>query len=275
MDSTLNTKDFEKVSRFIKEQCGIKMPLAKKIMLESRLRKRSNELGLASLEEYCRFLFTSGESAGEIVHMIDVVTTNKTDFFREPRQFDYLTNTVLPEFISSKKDKKIRLWSAGCSSGEEPYTLAMILSEYFQDYPGLDYSILATDISTSVLKKAVQAIYDLERVAPVPLQLKKKYLLKSKDKTNNLVRIVPELRTKVDFRRLNFLDTDYQLRDRLDIIFCRNVIIYFDKITQEEIISKLVDKLENGGYLFLGHSETVFGMDLPLRQAAPSIYMKL
>ena len=164
------------------------------------------------------------------------------------------------------------VWSAGCSTGEEPYTLAIVLGEFAEKTPGFRYRILGTDISGRVLEKAKLGVYDLDRAAPIPFDLKRKYLLRGRDKKQGVVRIVPGLRALVQFRSLNFLDREYGIHEPIDIIFCRNVIIYFDKATQERIINRFCHHLAPGGYLFLGHSETLFGLDVPLVQEAPTIY---
>ncbi len=277
--STLSDRDFQRLSEFIHSEFGIKMPGSKKVMLSSRLQKRLRSLGLRSFSEYCDFLFSSDGMQNELVHMIDVVTTNKTDFFREPNHFEYLVQKTLPALMAGRGSgirNTLMVWSAGCSTGEEPYTLAMVLNEFAEKCPGFkfSYTILATDISTRVLEKAKQAIYDHERVGPVPTDMKKKYLLKSKKKTSDLVRITPELRTFVRFRRLNFVDGDFGMREPMDIIFCRNVLIYFDRPTQEMILNRFFRHLSPGGYVFLGHSETLQGMDVPLIQVAPTIYRR-
>jgi chemotaxis protein methyltransferase CheR len=274
----MSPKEFDRLSEFIIEHCGIKMPPAKKIMLESRLQKRLRSLGMVSFREYCEFLFESPEGNGELVHMIDAVTTNKTDFFREPVHFQFLTETALPEFLAESvagNRKKFIVWSAGCSSGEEPYTLAMVLNEYSSQHPDFQYSILATDISTRVLEKARAGIYDQHLVEGVPYFLKQKYLLRSKDREKKLVRVVPELRSCVSFQRMNLMDEHLITPEKVDVIFCRNVIIYFERATQCELLRRLCRCLKTGGYLFLGHSETVHGFDLPLVRIASTIYRKL
>jgi chemotaxis protein methyltransferase CheR len=205
--------------------------------------------------------------------MIDAVTTNKTDFFREADHFDFLLNDLLPR-IRPAGGPVFKVWSAGCSTGEEPYTLSMVLEEYRRAVPSFRWSILATDISTKVLGHAVEGIYEEEKVAPVPIDYKKRYLLKSKDPSKRVVRVKPELRTRIEFRRLNFMDDDFGIADRFDVIFCRNVIIYFDRPTQERLIRKFFDFLVPGGSLFLGHSETLTGMNIQLRSAAPTVYSK-
>ncbi|HMK48817.1 MAG TPA: protein-glutamate O-methyltransferase [Thermodesulfovibrionales bacterium] len=274
---TMSKADFSRMSEFIYSECGIKMSVSKKVMLESRLRKRLRALGLTSYGEYCSYLFSSAGMEHEIIHMIDMVTTNKTDFFREPAHFDYLTKHALPELLNSYESglrKAVLIWSAGCSTGEEPYTLSMVVNDFSESISGYRYNILATDISTRVLNAAKSGTYLAERVEPVPAVMKRKYLLRSKDRSKGLVRVVPELRKRVEFRRLNFMDSDFGMRDPADIIFCRNVIIYFDRRTQESLISRFCRYLRPGGYLFMGHSETLFGMDVPLVQVAPTIYRK-
>jgi chemotaxis protein methyltransferase CheR len=206
-----------------------------------------------------------------------MVTTNKTDFFREPAHFDYLSRTVLPQFAAKTGGdpyRKFMIWSAGCSSGDEPYTLAMVLQDFAERSPGFSYFILATDISTRVLEKASKAIYEGEKIRPVPVDFQRKYLLRSKDRSKDLYRIVPELREKLRFRRLNFMDGDFGFREPLDAIFCRNVIIYFDRPTQERLLRKFAGCLAPHGYMFMGHSETLHGLEVPFVQVAPTIYRR-
>jgi chemotaxis protein methyltransferase CheR len=273
----MSDKDFMRLSKFIRDSCGIKLPPAKKTMLEGRLRKRLRALGIESFESYCEFLFSPGGSQSEHIQMIDAVTTNKTDFFREPDHFDYLFERVLPELVRLHgvgARKKLNVWSAACSTGEESYTLAMVLSEFAKGFPGFSFSILATDISTAVLEKARSGIYEHDRVIPIPMMLRKKYLLKSREKDKGLVRIAPELRNSVRFERLNFLEEEYGIEEPMAIVFCRNVLIYFDRPTQEKLVNRLSQHLISGGYLFVGHSESLHGMDLPLVQTATTIYRK-
>jgi len=272
--AVLSARDFGRLSRFIYDTCGIKMPEVKKTMLEARLQKRLRALGMRSFTEYCDYLFSGEGLEKELVQMLDMVTTNKTDFFREPDHFQYLTQTVLPEWLKKHPNGTLAIWSAGCSSGEEPYTLAMVLTEFALRNPGFDFRILATDISTRVLEKAKNAIYAESQVEPVPLELKKKYLLRSKDRTSGVVRIVPELRDKVRFRRLNFMDDDFGMREQLDIIFCRNVIIYFDRPTQEKLLQRFHRHMKPGASIFMGHSETLSGLDVPLVSVYPTVYRK-
>ncbi|MFP4023224.1 MAG: CheR family methyltransferase [Thiohalospira sp.] len=283
VDQTLNqifnakmtSDDFDRLSKFIFQQSGIKMPPVKKVMLQSRLQKRLRELKITSFKEYADFVFSDIGQKNEIIHMLDVVSTNKTDFYREPVHFDFLKHTILPEFVVSNSfNKSFKVWSAGCSSGEEPYTIAITLNEFKKNNPKFDYSILGTDISTQILQKAVLAVFKEERIINIPLEIKKKYFLRSKDRLAKTVRVTKDLRDKVEYRRLNFMDETYNISDVYDVIFCRNVLIYFNRDTQEEVINKLCYKLKKGGYLFIGHSESILGMNVPLEQIRPTIFRR-
>jgi len=274
----MNQSEFEKFSRFVTSECGIKLPPTKKTMLTGRLVKRLRSLGFKSFDAYFDYVSSDSGRAEELHAMIDAVTTNKTDFFREPKHYDYLLESVLPRLIDIgwwDKTSSLRIWSAGCSTGEEPYTLAMILSEYVETHQNIKFSVLGTDISTKVLKKAALGIYDEQKTGPIPIQFKKKYLLRSKDRERGLVRIAPEVRKLVSFKRVNFLDGDYGFEDAMDVIFCRNVIIYFDRQTQERVLGGICSHLKSGGYLFMGHSETLNGLDLPVKQVHTTVYQKV
>lgn len=274
----MTNAEFAKLSDFIHKNYGIKMPESKKTMLEARLQKRLRQLQMGSFTEYCSYVFSDDGLMHELVKMVDLVTTNKTDFFREPGHFDYLVSQALPILERTKGAGvrgQLKVWSAGCSSGEEPHTLAMVLSEYAARKDGYAFSILATDISTRVLEKARAGVYEAEKVIPVPDPLKRKYLMRSKDPSRNVVRVVPELRSLITFERLNFMDDDFGFREKFDVIFCRNVIIYFDRPTQEKLLNKFYRQLVPGGYVFMGHSETLNGLDVPLTMVYPTVYRKL
>jgi chemotaxis protein methyltransferase CheR len=277
MDVTLSKHDFQQLSSFIYDNLGIKLPAGKTTMLTGRLTKRLRALSLTTFSEYCDFLFSPEGQEEEMVHLINVITTNKTDFFREPSHFSYLTQTALPtlqKLHTFTGRNSFKIWSAGCSTGEEPYTLAMVLAEVQASQPRFSFDILATDISTRVLDIARRAVYPMGVIAPVTQQFRKKYLLKGTNKKNPQVRIVPELRKRVRFGRLNFMAEDFGLPEQVDVIFCRNVIIYFDKQTQEKLMVKFCRYLRPEGFLFLGHSESLHGYDTPLVQVAPTIYRK-
>lgn len=269
----LSAKNFARLSAFIHDYSGIKMPSNKRTMLEGRLRRRMRARRMASLNEYCRFLFDDGGLEVETVHLIDVVTTNKTEFFREPTHFDFMEKVGLPALAKGRR-KTIKIWSAAASIGAEAYTLAMVLEDFIAERRGLDYSILGTDICTDVLAKAVAGRYAEPMIEPVSMARRRQYLMQSKDRALGEVRIVPRLRSKVAFGRLNLMDETYPVERDIDIIFCRNILIYFDKPTQAKVLTRLCDHLAPGGYLFLGHSESIVGIDLPVRQIANTVFQK-
>ena len=273
---TMTSGDFNKLSAFILKNYGIKLPPSKKTMLECRLQKRLKTLKISSFKDYCDFVFSTEGQKQELIHMIDVVTTNKTDFFREAVHFDYLLNHILPSVSKNHlTGKPFKVWSAGCSTGEEPYTLAMVINDFAEKNTGFGFSIFATDLSSRVLNAAATAIYTEDKIAPIPMVFKRKYLLKSKDAQSKTVRMVPEIRSKISFERLNFIDGDFSQIQTFNAIFCRNVLIYFDRETQEKVIKKLCSKLEPGGFLFLGHSESIASMNLPLTQVQPTTFRKI
>jgi chemotaxis protein methyltransferase CheR len=282
IDSTLNKifnakmtdNEFNRLSSYIFDQSGIKLPPVKKIMLQSRLQKRLRQLNITSFKEYADYVFSDEGQKNEIIHMLDVVSTNKTDFFREPVHFDFLNSNVLPEFYEKNQTKNFKVWSAGCSSGEEPYTIAITLNDFKQKNNQFNYSIIGTDISTQILQKAALAVYKDDRIANIPLEMKRKYFLRSRDKVRRNVRVIRDLRSKVSYSRLNFMDDTYNVSENFDVIFCRNVLIYFNRETQEKVINKLCRNLKTDGYLFIGHSESIMGMDLPLIQIKPTIFKR-
>lgn len=269
----LTDKEFATIANFIEKNVGIKMPENKRLMMQSRLMVRLRKLGMHAFSEYIEYVFHKDTKGEELILMIDALTTNKTDFFREADHFVYMTNSVLPEFAQKNKNT-VKLWSAACSSGEEPYTLSIVMKEFMRKNPNKisAFTITASDISTKVLDKAIKAVYDLSALNEIAVDIKKMYFLKSTDKINPKVCVKPEVRKQIKFMRLNFMDDDFRMPETYQIIFCRNVLIYFDKETQEAVIRKLLRYLEPNGYLFLGHSETILNMDLPLKTVAPTVY---
>jgi chemotaxis protein methyltransferase CheR len=271
----LTNSDFDRLSSFISQELGIKMPEVKKIMLQSRLQRRLVALNMHTFKEYLDYVFSKEGMNEELIQMIDLVTTNKTDFFRESNHFEFLTEHVLPVLREKNTNNKIfKCWSAGCSTGEEAYSLAICLEEFSLNNEPFDYRIVGTDLSTHVLYAAANGIYSMERIANIPLTFKKKYFLRSKDNVKQTVRVIPELRDKVTFGRLNFMDTNYGIHEMFDVIFFRNVMIYFDTSTQEKVLNKLCTRLKPGGFLFLGHSESIANLKVPLKQIKPTIYIK-
>jgi chemotaxis protein methyltransferase CheR len=272
----LSDKDFDRIRTTVYQYCGTNLSPLKKTMVQSRLLKKIQKYKMDSYSQYLDFVFIHDKDKLELIDFIDLITTNKTDFFREAHHFSFLEKEVLPKFNQNKKTNSdvFKIWSAGCSSGHEPYTSAMVLQNFKEKNSGFNYHIFASDISTKVLEEAKIAIYNDDVVEIVPMEYKRKYLLKSKDKNKHKVRIIPELRKKVEFRRLNFMDNDYQISTKFDVIFCRNVLIYFDYKTQEQILQKLCKKLKHGAFMFLGHSESILNMDLPLSTINPSVFIK-
>ncbi len=273
--AALSVASFERFARFITRELGIKMPESKIALVQSRLLRRVRDLHLRDVEQYSEYFFEPTH-ASEREHLINAITTNKTEFFREPSHFSFLSQVVLPSASRAAAGSGVRFkaWSAGCSSGEEPYTLAMVLAEHASRQPGFDFAILGTDISTKVLAGAQEAIYPQSQTLPVPQELRRKYLLRGRDRSENLVRIVPELRRRVTFHQLNFMDDDYDIREIFEVAFFRNVMIYFDRDTQEAVIRKICRNLVPGGYLFTGHSESLTCLDVPLQAVQASIYRK-
>ncbi|PPJ46709.1 protein-glutamate O-methyltransferase CheR [Rhizobium sp. KAs_5_22] len=274
VEDHISKRNFDQLARFIYDYSGIKMPPTKMTMLEGRLRRRLRATGISSFDDYCDYLFKHDGLEQEKVFLIDAVTTNKTDFFREPNHFNYLRDHALPK-LAARDLRRFRIWSSACSTGAEPYTISMVLDDFTGGNPQQDYAILATDLSTDVLQTARRGIYSADMVAPVPPELRERYVMTPLDAHRREVRIHPALRSKVGFARLNLMDPSYGIGDPMHIIFCRNVLIYFDKPTQHRVLSRLIDCLVPGGYLFIGHSETVSGFDLPIRQVANTVFEKV
>lgn len=273
----LGDKEFKILSSFIEKECGIQMPPSKKILLESRLRKRLRALGFNNFREYINFVFNSSDGKYEIVNLIDVITTNKTEFFREKAHFDFLMREGFYNLLPIIEERGIiKVWSAACSSGEEPYTILITLSEFAEKNKDIrDFYVLGTDICTKMLERAKTAVYPFNSVENIPKELLKKYFLRSKDKNLNLVKVMKDLRDRLHLKRLNLMDETYDIKDNFHIIFCRNVLIYFSKENQIKIIKKLIRHLIPQGYLILGHSETVLDPSLNLKRVGPSIFMKV
>lgn len=270
----LRTADFRKMSALLYEKSGILLQPVKMNLLEARIRKRLRALGLPSFQAYSDFLFTQEGQDQELENFINVLTTNKTDFMREFAHFEFLTEEVLPRLL--RKRKRLSFWSAACSKGAEPYTLAMVLEEYLRMNPqcGLCYQILATDISTKVLNEAVQAVYDEDDIEPIPMDWRKRYILRGRSNYRGQVRMAPVLRDKIQFRHLNLMEA-FDNRSQHDVIFCRNVTIYFDRETQNRLVRKFLNIMQPDGYLIMGHSESLDIQANPIKACAPSVYQRI
>lgn len=270
----LSVRDFQRLSRFLHERTGIYMPESKKLLLEGRIHKRMRHLEIDAISSYCDYVLSPSGMEQELEFFINSVTTNKTDFMREFHHFEFLRNEGLPQLL--KHHRPLSFWSAACSRGAEPYTLAMVLEDYLFKFPlcDLKYSIDASDISTEVLRYALRAIYPEEEMEPIPMEWKKRYLLRSRQPGHNQVRIHPKVRSKVQFSYINLMDA-FPWNQLFDVIFCRNVTIYFDAQTRQELVHRLLDTLRPHGYLIMGHSETLDIARYPIIAKGPSIYQKL
>jgi len=263
---SLKKNEFEWISRFLYERTGIALHDGKQALVMGRLDKRLRKRGLVSYSDYFQLLGRPGFE-DETTVAIDLLTTNETYFFREPKHFEFLKNVVFSKYA---RQRGLRIWSAASSSGEEAYTIAMCLAEYFS---GDGWEILGTDISTQMLERAERALYPMAAAEKIPLPLLKKYCLKGREEFEDFFLIDPILRAKVKFQPLNLIEPlpDIGL---LDVIFLRNVMIYFDLETKQKLVKKMVEKLRPGGYFFISHSETLNGISSSLKMVSPSIYQR-
>jgi chemotaxis protein methyltransferase CheR len=276
MEKNLPDRLFHQFSQLVYEQCGINLHDGKKALLQARLNKRLRLTGIGSYEDYFSLITSPGNTC-EFINFIDSVSTNLTYFFRESQHFDFLEQVGLPEMVARKqkeRDARIRIWSAGCSTGEEPYSLAMSVLSRIPDTQRWDFRILATDICTRALEAASRGIYSEDRVLKVPAALRQLNFKKAGNGNGRPeYEIVPELKRIITFRRVN-LKEPYPFKGPFDFIFCRNVMIYFDKKTQEELVNKMANFLGPGGYLFVGHSESLTGLAHKLTYVRPAVYRK-
>ncbi len=256
-DFTLTEKDFNRIRKLVIEHTGISLSDAKRNLVYGRLAKRLRKVEIGDFGSYIQLLESpAGES--ELAHFTNAITTNLTSFFRENHHFDFLKSTVLPGLLRENSDtKRIRVWSAGCSTGEEPYSIAMAIREVIPESKKWDIKILATDLDTNVLAHASSGVYTLERLNNVSDARMKKWFLRGKGKNEDSVKIRPELQELISFKQLNLMK-DWPMRNQFDIIFCRNVVIYFDKPTQKILFKRYHGVLRDTGHMFIGHSETMF-----------------
>ena len=245
----------------------------KKKLIVARLSKRLRALNLQNFTEYYEYLNDSTNADNEIVNLINRITTNKTNFFRENHHFEFLAKELFPHMITRSEvsgARRLRIWSAGCSSGEEPYTLAMVAAEAFKSQRGWDIKILATDLDTEILQRAIEGVYPTQAVSPIPKDYLGRYFIRSSDgyTAGNV------LKSMITFRKLNLMDTNFPMKRPFDVIFCRNVIIYFDAQTKESLLLKFYNHLKEGGYMFIGHSESLMHMRDKYKYLKHTIYKK-
>ncbi|MFO1003285.1 MAG: CheR family methyltransferase [Planctomycetaceae bacterium] len=273
----LKPKEFKLFRGLIYQEAGISLGEGKHQLVESRLSKRLRSLDLTSYQEYYDYLMKSDEDGEERLRMINCLTTNKTDFFREDHHFKYLKSHVFPAIEKRAKEtgeRKLRIWSAACSTGEEPYTLAMTVLEHFgpMSINGWDIRILASDVDTDVLAHAQKGLYAAERVNDVPRDVLKRCFIRTSRSEESPYQIRPELQELITFRRINFIETEWPIHTVFDAIFCRNVMIYFDEPTQDRLLSRFADVLIPEGHLFIGHSESILRLDRIYKSIGNTVY---
>lgn len=270
----ISDEQFKFLSSYLSSRYGLRVPAEKRVLLESRLISRLNHLKLENIDAYLDHTFRSKQPNDEYQFFIEQITTHKTFFFRENYQFNFIS-TMLRSYLLGKSSPQITAWSAGCSTGEEVYTLAMILQEKKSEVPNLDFKIVGTDISVPSLKKAATGVFTHE-LENLPAQYRQKYFTPVSTATGQALRFNnPEISSKIQLGVLNLNNAAYNLSTTFDFVFCRNVTIYFDAKTRGEVLGRIVDKIKPGGYLFLGHSETALGTHLPIKSIQPTIYQKI
>lgn len=271
----ITDREFELFQKLIFAEAGIFLSPVKKALLSGRLTRRLRELGLRRFGEYYHRVVEDA-SGVELTLLLDAISTNETQFFREPRQFEYLEQYIFPAWEQSAeaglRSRGLRLWSAACSTGEEPYSLSMSLLARFPPEAGWSVDILASDISTRVLERAGAGIWPIARSAQIPVHLLKRYMLRGTGANEERMKAGTDVRQPLRFERINLNDESYPVAGNLDAIFCRNVLIYFNQESRQRTIRRLLDLLAPGGYLFLGHAESLNGMSDRARAVAPAIY---
>jgi chemotaxis protein methyltransferase CheR len=271
----LSLKEFRLFQQFIYKEVGIHLAEVKMALVSGRLSRRIRSLGLSDFASYYERVLHDGQ---EKLLLFDAISTNETRFFREPKQFDFIQETVVRRWRalgnSGAIPKRIRAWSAACSSGEEPYTLAMVLAANFPREEGWNVEILASDISTRVLDTAREGIWPIERSEDIPPHYKRAFMLRGTGSQEGKMRADPRLKELIRFRRINLNDRNYGLNESFDLIFCRNVLIYFDRQSKEGVISRLVNHLSPEGLLCLGHAESLHGPTHGVEHAGPTVYRR-
>ncbi|HNY49407.1 MAG TPA: protein-glutamate O-methyltransferase CheR [Smithella sp.] len=265
----ISPRQFDKISGLVYQISGIDLHEGKEELVKARLLKRLRHLKITNFERYLKYL-ADDKSGKELRAMVDVLTTNKTHFFREAEHLDFLRDEIIPHLGKGP----IRIWSAGCSSGEEPYSIAIVLSEAIPDIVIRDIRILATDISDRMMEKARRGIYDGETIKTVPPLLKQKYFESAKAGSGRQYQVIPQLQYLISFAKLNLME-EWPMRGPFEAIFCRNVMIYFDKPTQERLVGRFWSLLREGGYLFVGHSESLTFLKHDYQYLQPAVYRKV
>lgn len=275
LHSVISPEAYHCIAQKVYVHSRIRLGDDKQALVTGRLGKRLRQLGLASFEAYCDLL-ESADGAAELGPLVDLISTNHTHFFREKQHVDFLRTHILPEWSQNRarRDEIFRLWSAACSSGEEPYTVAIVLAEFAREHGPVRWHVEASDISTRILARARDGIYPADRVnLPAP-DLLPRYFQKGTGTHTGYFRVKEALRATMTFHRMNLLQADYPVHGAQHVIFCRNVMIYFDAATQQELVSKLAAQIAPGGYLVVGHSESLLGVKHGLKTIKGGIYRK-
>jgi chemotaxis protein methyltransferase CheR len=273
--ATLSTEAYRTLVDLVYQHSRICLGPDKQPMLANRLRKRLRALGLVSYDDYCAVL-RSGKGPDEIQQLVDLISTNHTRFFREPEHFTFLTGQILPELLPriTAKGSSLRVWSAAGSSGEEPYSLAIMLAEFFRQTVLVDWRVEASDISLRMLAEAERGIYPLDPRHALPPELLKRYFQRGVDARNGTCRVKADLRKRVRFQRINLFQAEYPVPREQHVIFCRNVMIYFDPASRATLVQKLTRQLAPGGFLVIGHSESLMGIRHDLKTVRQSVFRK-
>ncbi len=265
--------NFEYIKKLVKQNTGIHLTDAKQQLVYSRLARRLRSLKLSTFNEYTEYLETNYDQ--EIVELTNAITTNLTSFFREPHHFEFMSDVFLPYIYKQKKvEKTLRIWSAGCSTGEEPYSIAMTLKENVPPIKNWDIKVLATDLDTNVVQKAKSGVYADERIVGMKPERIKKWFTSGAGTQAGNVKVSPKLQDYITFKQLNLMD-QWPMNGKFDLIFCRNVVIYFDKPTQKILFDRYADLLTPTGYLIVGHSETLFKVTDRFKLLGKTIYQKI
>ena len=266
----LDAATFEQFRALVYQQSGIALQANKESLVAARVAKRMRALGLPDYAAYLRHV-QDDPSGEELVHLLDAISTNVTSFFREPAHFDLVTSLV--QHWVDHGVTRLRFWSAACSTGEEPYTLAMVIDQALAGRT-IDWKILATDLSTRVLQRAQAGVYDAERLTQVPVELRQRYFAPVAGAAVRQWQVARELRDKILFRRINLSTPPFPMKGSLDVVFCRNVMIYFDAPTRTRLVNEIHRLLKPGGHLCVGHAESLTGVATPLKSLRPSIYVR-
>jgi chemotaxis protein methyltransferase CheR len=275
--TSLSPKEFERVRNLVESKLGVLVPEGKRAMVQSRLARRYRQLGFAKIQDYCDYVFGTGASTNEPALLLEAITTNFTYFYREPQQLEHFARHLLPDLVEDAAERRrpLCVWSAACSTGEEPWTIAMLVDDAAKRLNRrIEFSVTATDVNGRVLETAERAVYTEAALEKVPVEWRARYFLVSRRAESGRIRVTPEIRAHATFRQMNLMDEAYPIARGQDVIFLRNVLIYFDAKTRERVVGRLAEHLRPGGLFLLGASESLNGMQLPLQYLQKSMYRK-